>query len=93
MLSSQGNRKGFSMPVCTAPVSQADTIAHGSPYPGVLKASAYAPEYEAHCPGNQVSAALDIQKGCTSNQNVQNIVGYLSHFTNFVAKLEKKRNT
>ena len=37
-----------------------------------------------------VSAALDIQKGCTSNQNVQNIVGYLSHFTNFVAKLEKR---
>ena len=37
-----------------------------------------------------VSAASDIQKGCTSNQNVQNIVGYLSHFTNFVAKLGKR---
>ena len=35
-----------------------------------------------------VSAALDIQKGCKSNQNVQNIVGYLSHFTKISCKIK-----
>ena len=33
-----------------------------------------------------VSVASDIQKGCKSNQNVQNIVGCLSHFTKISCK-------
>jgi len=55
MLSSQGNQKRFSSPVCTAPASPTDTTVHGSPYPSVLKASAWPPEYEAHCPDDQTS--------------------------------------